>query len=490
MRHRRLSPILGAEALVIIVGAVYALILVVFLSAQVAQDTWLALVGGRAVAQDGLPAHDILTAWTRGDRWIDQQWLGQIVFYGLERLAGLKLVLLAHAALAGSAFGLALAFARRRGGSQRMVARFGILALGSLVIVSTAVRTQSFGYLLFVAVLWLACTDSARPSLRVLWIAPLLALWTNIHGSVLLGAALVALAGTVFLLRGLRGDGAQRREQLRHGALLLAIGVISPLISPYAPDLGSYYASTLFNGEFDKLITEWMSPSPSIPTAAFYVLGGLTLWLIGRSGAQLTGFERIVLVVTLLAGLLAIRNMVWFALAATMLVPVLAERAGTVAETRQAPEWFEATLSCVAIGAVVLAVIATAAGSASGYEQKYPPRAADAVWQAAQRDPTSMIFADEAYGDWLLWRHPSLAGRILFDARFELLSTRELRDVVRFYQQVGPRWRDALGGARILIMRDRKPLPDQPSSMEVLQREGRFRAIAKVDDVAVLTRTP
>jgi hypothetical protein len=42
-------------------------------------------VSGREVAQHGLPHHDSLTLWTLGARWIDQQWLGQLFYYGLAR---------------------------------------------------------------------------------------------------------------------------------------------------------------------------------------------------------------------------------------------------------------------------------------------------------------------------------------------------------------------------------------------------------------------
>lgn len=490
MLGRRLSPTLRSEALVILVGAAYSLILLLFLSAQVAQDTWLALVGGRSVAQTGLPTDDVLTAWSRGEPWVDQQWLGQLAFYGLERLGGLKLVLLAHVVCAAGAFALALTFARRRGGSQRMVARFAALALGSLVIVSTAVRTQSFAYVLFVAVLWLTIADAAKPSRRVLWIAPLIAIWANVHGSVLLGAGLVLLSGAIFVGRGIRLPARERRPQIRHGALLLAIGLISPLVSPYVLSLPSYYGSTVLNSDFDTLITEWMSPSPSIATASFYVLAGLALWLVGRSGARLSVFERVVLIVTLAAGLTAIRNIVWFALAATMLLPALTEREPAAAQRRDAPAWFEVMLSSIAIVAVAGAMTAVAVAGVTGYEEKYPPRAADVVWEAAQRDPTAQIFADEAYADWLLWRHPELAGRVLFDARFELLSSRELQDIVRFYQQVGPRWREAAGDARILVLRERKPLRKLPSTRDVLLRERRFALAAEVGDISVLTRTP
>ena len=76
------------------VVAFWFLLVIVTLPLHLVQDSWLALVSGREVAQHGLPRHDSLTVWTAGDRWIDQQWLGQLVYYGLARLGGMRAVLL------------------------------------------------------------------------------------------------------------------------------------------------------------------------------------------------------------------------------------------------------------------------------------------------------------------------------------------------------------------------------------------------------------
>ena len=56
-------------------------------------------------------------------------------------------------------------------------------------------RPQSFAFPLFAAVLWLVLADARQPSRRVFLTLPLLVLWTNLHGSVVLGAMLVSLAG-------------------------------------------------------------------------------------------------------------------------------------------------------------------------------------------------------------------------------------------------------------------------------------------------------
>ncbi|MGZ4317216.1 MAG: hypothetical protein ACXVRS_15500, partial [Gaiellaceae bacterium] len=72
--------------------AFWLLVVVAALPQELVQDSWLALVSGREVAQHGLSNTDSLTVWTTGRPWVDQQWLGQLFFYWLWLLGGLRAV--------------------------------------------------------------------------------------------------------------------------------------------------------------------------------------------------------------------------------------------------------------------------------------------------------------------------------------------------------------------------------------------------------------
>ena len=76
--------------------------------------------------------------------------------------------------------------------AQPDVAVIGVVAL-FVALPNSVARTQSFAYVLFVALFWLLATDSRTPSRRILLALPLLVLWANVHGSAVLGASLVAL---------------------------------------------------------------------------------------------------------------------------------------------------------------------------------------------------------------------------------------------------------------------------------------------------------
>src|SRR6266487_4074545 len=117
----RLRPTVNAvigwferEAFLVVLFAIYVVGLTWNLPSQVASDTWMTLAYGREVVHHGLPSHDALTVWAHGRTWVDQQWLGQIFYYGLYALGGIRAVLAVNAPLAAGT-GLAVLAARRRG---------------------------------------------------------------------------------------------------------------------------------------------------------------------------------------------------------------------------------------------------------------------------------------------------------------------------------------------------------------------------------------
>jgi hypothetical protein len=83
-----------------------------------------------------------------------------------------------------------------------------------------------------------------------------LVLWANLHGSVVLGAFLTALYGTVLLI----GD---RHANALKGTALLALAPFAVLCSPYGLSLVGYYRHLLINPPFGRLVSEWTAPTPS-----------------------------------------------------------------------------------------------------------------------------------------------------------------------------------------------------------------------------------
>jgi hypothetical protein len=442
----RLAEWTNRESLLIaIVGLVVGAVLI-RLPEELQQDGWLTLVAGREIVWHGLPHVDTLTAWTRGVKWTDQQWLAQLTFYSLARLGGVKLALLAHAFLVASAFALAIVGARLRGGSARATSLVAAVALFPVVIGSWQMRAQSLAFPLYVILFWLLSSDSRVPGRRIFFVFPILVFWANLHGSVVLAASLVALYG---LLLALRKDGLHETRG-RAGLLLVGLALVAPFASPYGLALIDYYRSTLFNSGFSALVVEWGPATPSLTTAPFYLLAFAMFWLLGRYGYRLTRFEKLALLLTLLAGLHAMRNMSWFALTSLVLLPVMLGDA--LPDGYQPFSRVRVAVPALVCGAAAVVAAIVCTKPAAWIERDYPTGALSRVEATLASDRSAGIYADERYADWLLWKDPALRGRIAYDARFELLSNRQLVDLYFWRSRIGPNWQASARGDRLILV--------------------------------------
>lgn len=480
----RCADWLEREAFLLPFVAVYVFLLVRGLPSLVSQDSWFTLVGGREIWQHGLPAKDTLAILTQGTGWVDQQWFAQTLSYGLFKTGGLQLTLLAHVAVLTLSFCLALWLARRQGVSGR---RIGVVAALSLFVIapSTAFRAQSFVYPLFVAVLWLLIADARRPSRRVFLTLPLLVLWANMHGSVVLGASLVALGGIAFAAGQIRQRAGVVRW-LPRSAALVALPALALFASPYGFSLFGYYRSTIANSSFSVFVPEWRSAS--FPAEwPFFLLAVVALLLVGRYGRRLTLFEQLTLLVTLAGGLLAVRNGPWFGFAALAILPITVEEAWPIKMGEMRRLRLSLVLAFGSVGVLLVAVAAAATRPGSWLERDWPSdRVAGRIASVAERDPGARIMADSRYGDWLLWKRPELAGRIAYDIRFELLSSDQIERIANFQSQVGVDWKALAFGYRVIVFDSRGG--DELAS--ALLREPGARALYRDEHATAILRPP
>ena len=431
---------LADEGLLITVVALFAAFVATATPYLLWGDSWLTFLGGREIAAHGLPGIDTLTVLSRGRQWVDQQWLAQLASYELESGLGLQATLAIFAAMIVTPFALACGLARRRGASPRSVAIFALLAAPAALC---AVRAQAFSCLLFVPFFALLAAEARRPSRRV-WLAlPLLALWANLHGTVLVAAALVALLGISELAAGRRARGL---------ALVLAPWPCV-LASPYGLSLVGYYHSTAGNALFKKFILEWAPPT--FPTAVglpFFLTAALALVLVARRPRDLTLFELAALAFTLVGGLTAERSITWFSYAALLSLPATLERSWPQHSVARAAR---RAVTAAAAASVVLVLVATAAAAGRSSRQIdaiWPQAAVKAVRGALAADPRARVVAAEGSADWLLYEIPELRGRIAFDGRFEVLSQSQFQAVRDYLRQSGPDWQRVSRGYSIVVV--------------------------------------
>jgi hypothetical protein len=437
-RGPRWAALARREGPILLVGAVFAAaVAVVTPLEQLSQDGWLSMLGGREIVDHGLYARDSLTIFNHGGAWVDQQWLAHLGFYGLASAGGVKLAMLAHFVLVVGAFGAAMAIARRRGAAVLTVAWVGVLTMVP-VAWGAIMRTQNLAYPLFVGVLALLMVDRGGPSRRTYLALPLLVVWANVHGSALLGAALVCVYAVV-----------HARKAPLLCAALGAGAVAAVLVTPFGTSIFGYYRSVLGNADF-RLIEEWRSPLEDASHWPFLVLLGIAAVVVVARWRRLRAFELLALILLAIASLQAVRNVVWFSYAATAILPI--------AMTGSAPRPRAPAAMFVPLAFAVAAVVAVSslAHGEKWYVQQWPAAATVRVASVVEAHPKTTIWATERFADWLVWSRPALAGHIAYDARFELLTHEQFRQIARFGAAYGRDWPALVARFDLVVLESRR----------------------------------
>jgi hypothetical protein len=436
----RLETWLRKEGLLVGLVAVVTGISLARLANEVTQDTWLSLLAGRTVAHSGLH-HASLTWWSQGKPWIDQQWLAHLFFYSIYSAGGLVLVCLAGVIAAGVALACAIAYSRRRGATARSVAWLVAVSALPFFVGAGNIRTQILVLPLFVTVVSLLLRDQREPSRRVFLVIPILVLWANLHGSVLVAAALVALSAAF----GFRKAGMARRS-----TALGASAILACLATPYGLDIFGYYRGTLLNPSFHAFVSEWRPLALGVRTAPIMLLGGVSVWLVARHVRRLGMFTVVAQLLLVVLAFAAVRNAVWLGLGSVMLLaPALDAELG-----RRELSNLRINFMIGVMGAAFALIAATAVVSrgTQALAASFPVRAGDVVAREAGPNAKSRIFADERFADWLMFEHPALVGRLAYDASFEQLTSKQVLAIIEWKNRISGRWSAAVRGAKVVVV--------------------------------------
>jgi hypothetical protein len=286
----------------------------------------------------------------------------------------------------------------------------------------------------------------------------MLVLWANLHGTVTLGVALVVLrAGTLAW---------DRRAQLRRSArawrrpLALAAGaVIAPLLTPYGLQIIDYYRATMLGSALKHTVSEWQPITFSPGTAAvFFLAAGIAIWSFGRDARRTTTWERIALLLLMAGAIDVIRNSLFFGLLGLIVVPV--SLSGVAAARTPRADRLRGSvnlaLSAAALIAVLVAGVSTLVHSPDRLEfHSQRPGVLSAVSRITRADPAIRVLAEDRFTDWLMWRDPALEGRLANDVRYELLTESQLDALNRVFGVIGPDWKNAARGYRLLVLNRR-----------------------------------
>jgi hypothetical protein len=463
-----------------------SLVVNVLYSRYLFADSFYDLYSGRYILQHGIPHWNVVTVQSHGAPWIDQQWLAHVLYYGAWAVGGYPALAVMSAVLVTSGFAVMALLMQSRGiPPTRMFVWLAAAFIGYLG--NILIRAQSFAYPLFALTLWLIVADSRAPRLRArTWLVVLvLVIWANTHGSVLVGAAMVALYGGYRAAAALRGD---RRPFLGYLALSAAAAA-SVVCTPYGAGVIGYYEQVdSVTPALTRYVVEWERPSPLyLVSMGFYALVVATVIAVvvaWRRGRRPDPLLAVIALAMLALALTAIRNQTWFGFTGSLLAADTLARS-SVGRVPALSRAFSRATAAVLAAAALVSVGLVAAAPDSTFEVLVPVRAIDAAAALAASHPAAHVLGDE-WSSAMLWRYPAMFGRVAFDARLEQYSVDQLDAYAEFLFARTRGWQRILSGYDIVVVSRH----NHQWLASALQRMPGWRVVFSGRDGLVLERSP
>ncbi|SFJ42302.1 hypothetical protein [Bradyrhizobium sp. cf659] len=269
--HSEVQPFSARAALPWLVSlGVYAVLLILGQRLLNDPDSYSHIEVGRWIMAHGaLPASDPFSFSMHGAPWITFEWLSEIVYAAVYALSGWSGVLVVAAAAIALAFGLLTFFLLR----ELSPALTLLMVIAAVILSAPHMLARPHVLVLPVMVTWAAalvrCMDRGGPP--PYWALPLLVLWANLHGSVVLALGLIGPAVLEALLREERSEWSRvLLRWLPFSALALA----ASCLTPYGPEPLLMPLTTLGLGPALAWIAEWRPQD-------FSRIGGFELLLLG-----------------------------------------------------------------------------------------------------------------------------------------------------------------------------------------------------------------
>ena len=252
---RQASRVVDMTALLpwLVAAGVYLLLLVLGPRLLADPDTYSHIALGRWIMQhQTLPDGDPFSHTMRGAHWVAFEWLSQLVYANAYALGGWVAVVAIAAAAAAAAFGQLTRFLLREWPPTPTL----IVVLAAFVLAAPHTLARPHMLALPLMVTWVAAMiravdNGGAPPWRML---PLLVLWSNLHGSITFGLAIVGPIAIDALWN------APRAERLRVAKQWVLFGVLAlaaACINPYGPEILLVTLRTIALGDVLSIVTEW-----------------------------------------------------------------------------------------------------------------------------------------------------------------------------------------------------------------------------------------
>ena len=431
--------------------------------------------GADMIATHHLADVDTFTFTLGGQPWLNQQWVSQVVLAGVFDGWGWFGLAVARAALLAVSLGFVFGACRAQGASARLSAMLTVAGWLVGIELVGQLRAQQLGVALFALCLWCVTTRNHRWRL---WFVPVATVvWANVHGSFPLALVLLLFAWLA----------DRSTEPGRARSVLAAMGLtaLATIATPWGLRSWSYVVDLATHPVVSKLVAEWARPTPGTLTGLlFFASLAAMVAVLVRAGRPIPWIPLLELAVFAVLGLLTIRGIVWWALAAPVLAAGVLSRARAVSEEPAERSWaYTALVAAIVIGSLaVLPAASRTDGTGTPTMLAFAPE--DLVQAAREVAPEdSRAFVSQLYASWSEFSAPGFP--VAVDSRIELFPD-DVWDDYFTVTTAGPGWQAVLDEWDVdLLILD----PGQSERLiEAVSDDAAWRAVVVRDDGAVFVR--
>ncbi|HUK43016.1 MAG TPA: hypothetical protein VLW48_01095 [Candidatus Bathyarchaeia archaeon] len=415
----------------------------VFDSGSIADpDIWWHLRNAEVFVQTHSVVHQDLYSFTvNGARWINEAWLGELPYYFAWEWLGIRgiyLVMLFEVELILLGV-FALAYIESRNVKAAFCASW--LAVW-LATVSFGPRTLLAGWMCLVAELLIFAQFKRNKDLTWL-LPPLFALWSNLHGSWLIGMVLFGMFAASGLVEGVWGRLEATRwtpARLRKLALVGALSIAGLFFNPYTYHLVSYPFNFAFRQRLNvNHVDEWMSLD--FHGVRGKILFGMLAATIVLALVRKRHWRLDELAFTILGFYAAVTYSRFLFLAAIVVTPMLAKELNFLAPYRR--EIDKVGLNAALMLAIVLGCILRFPSRDYLLRDTVRNYPVQAMSYLRQFHPEGRVFNDCLWGGYLIWNARRIP--VFIDSRIDIFE----------YNGVFADYLDAMGGKNTLEVLDK-----------------------------------
>jgi hypothetical protein len=414
---------LGAPA--ISIGATWAAVagalpvIVAFIGRTMAIDLAYQVRAGELM----LDTHRVLdvdpfTFTVGGQHWLNQQWGAQVLLGGIYRAGGWGGLALARGLLIGSVLTFLYLACRGAGAAPRTAALLSLTGWAVGYLFFSQLRPQLFAFVLFAICSWAIATRRTHP--RRIWLVPALVVpWVNLHGSFPLATALLLLAW----LEDRRTDPARAKTL----ATATGLSIVASFANPFGPSVWRYVVDLSTNPAVSSRIGEWASPTVRTSTGLLFLASVLAVGILLARREGPTGWiPLLTLGAFALLGLVAARNVAWWALLAPVTVAsLISDGSRTPLEARSSTNLAIPVL--LGLVAIAVAPISRGTDPVSGGPDTLTFAPESLVRNASDAVPAgSHAFVSEVYASWSEFSAPELP--VAVDPRIEIFPVEVWND--------------------------------------------------------------